>query len=312
MQNLFAKKQRATDWDDLRLFLAIARAGSLSGAAKALGVNHSTVFRRLGAFEKRLGVRLFDRLPAGYVRTAAGDEMMSAAAAIEEQVTALQRRVTGRDLELRGSLRVTTTDTFALTFGMPHIAAFRAAYPGIEVELAAVNELVNLTRRDADVAIRPTRTPPEALVGRRVARIAWSVYASRERRGPKMPAAGEAWLDVDESLSHLISSRWLAARISPSQIALRGNTLLVLREACKAGLGLAILPCYVGDTDPGLRRIGELITELHADIWLLTHEDLRQTARVRAFLDFMAQAIGRDRDLIEGQRPVRPARAARG
>lgn len=303
MQRDIAKKHRLPDWDDLRVFLAVARTLSLSGAARVLGVNHSTVFRRLASFEKRLGVRLFDRLPTGYVRTNAGDEMLGAAEAIEEQVMALERRVTGRDLELRGTLRVTTTETIGLTFGPPHLAAFHKAYPGIAVELVAANERMSLSRRDADVAIRPTNAPPETLVGRRVARIAWAIYAPKGRRGVDAFAPGETWLDVDDSFGHTALTRWVSARVPAEAIALRANSMTVLREACRAGLGLALLPCYMGDGDSGLRRAGELIPELGVDLWLLTHEDLRQTARVRAFLDFMSDAIGRDRDLIEGRRP---------
>ena len=307
MRRGVATKHRATDWDDLRVFLAVARAGTLSGAARVLGVNHSTVFRRLAAFEAGLGVRLFDRLPTGYIRTLAGEEMMEAAEAIEEQVAALERRVTGRDLELRGTLRVTTTDTIALSFGPRHIAAFHNAYPGIVVELSAVTERVSLSRRDADVAIRPTNTPPDSVVGRRVARIAMAVYAARAGRDPPRfasPAFWQGpWLDGDENLAHLSSARWLAAQAAPGATVFRGNNLTVLFEACRAGLGFAVLPCYLGDGDGALQRIGAPIDDLAIDLWLLTHEDLRQTARVRAFLDFMADSIIADRDLIEGRRP---------
>lgn len=302
-----ANKHRASDWDDLRVFLAVARAGSLSGAAQTLGVNHSTVFRRLGAFEAQLGVRLFDRLAGGYARTAAGEEMFAAVEEIEERVTALERRITGRDLELRGTLRVTTTDTIAASFGPRHVAAFRAAYPGIVVELSAAVERVSLSRRDADVAIRPTNRPPDSLVGRRLARLAMAVYAARAARD--LPATGSPafwqgpWLQGDDNIAHVASVRWLDANAAAGAIVFRGNTLTVLREACRAGLGLAVLPCYLADGDPALRRLGDPVVELATDLWLLTHEDLRQTARVRAFLDFMAEAVARDRDLIEGRRP---------
>lgn len=309
MRRGVAAKHRATDWDDLRVFLAVARAGTLSGAARVLGVNHSTVFRRLAAFEAGLGVRLFDRLPTGYARTLAGEEMMEAATAIEEQVAALQRRVTGRDLELHGTLRVTTTDTIAMSFGPRHIAAFQAAYPGIVVELSAVTERVSLSRRDADVAIRPTNTPPDSVIGRRVARIAMAAYAAPARGDPPRfgsPAFWKGpWLDGDENLAHLASTRWLAAGAAPGATVFRGNTLTVLFEACCAGLGFAVLPCYLADGEDGLQRIGAPIDELAIDLWLLTHQDLRQTARVRAFLDFIADAITADRDLLEGRRPLR-------
>ena len=312
MQRNLAIKHRPADWDDLRVFLAVARAGSLSGAARLLGVNHSTVFRRLGAFEKRLGVRLFDRLPSGYVRTLAGEEMQKAVEAIEEQVDTLERRVTGRDLALTGTLRVTTTDTIAMSFCPRHVAAFHAAYPGIVVELSASIERVSLSRRDADVAIRPTNSPPEALVGRRLARLAMAVYAAvpagrKTRKLPEFMSAefwSAPWIAGDENLAHLSASSWVAARVAPGAIVFRGNTMSVMREACRAGLGFALLPCYLGDSDAGLRRVGEPIAELAIDLWLLTHEDLRQTARVRAFMDFIAESIADDRDLIEGRQPA--------
>jgi DNA-binding transcriptional LysR family regulator len=264
------------------------------------------VFRRLGAFETRLGVRLFDRLPNGYVRTAAGDEMLGAVELIEDQVMALERRVTGRDLELRGTLRVTTTDTIAASFGPRHVAAFHAAYPGIVIELSAAVERVSLSRRDADIAIRPTNSPPESLVGRRLARIAMAVYVAAGRGN--LPGFGTPafwrgpWLQGDDNLAHVSGVRWLATNAAPGAIVFRGNALTVLRGACCAGLGFALLPCYLGDGDPALQRIGAPLDELATDLWLLTHEDLRQTARVRAFLDFMADSVAADRDLIEGRR----------
>jgi DNA-binding transcriptional LysR family regulator len=307
MTRNLAIKHKTTDWDDLRVFLAVARTGTLSGAARVLGVNHSTVFRRLAAFEQQLGVRLFDRLPTGYVRTLAGEEMMESAAAIEEQVAALERRVTGRDLELQGTLRVTTTDTIAMSFGPSHITAFHAVYPGIVVELSALTERVSLSRRDADVAIRPTNTPPESVVGRRVARIAMAVYCAASRLD--VPSFGSTafwsapWIDGDETLAHLSGARWLGANIAPGATVFRGNALTVLHQACRAGLGLALLPCYLADGDGALQRVGAPVPDLAIDLWLLTHEDLRQTARVRAFLDFMAESIAADRDLIEGRRP---------
>ncbi len=322
MQRNLAAKHKAADWDDLRIFLAVARAGSLSGAARLLGVNHSTVFRRLGAFERRLGVRLFDRLPSGYACTLAGEEMQKAVEAIEEQVDTLERRVTGRDLALTGTLRVTTTDTIAMSFGPRHVAAFHGAYPGIVVELSASIERVSLSRRDADVAIRPTNSPPESLVGRRLGRIAMAVYAAMAQDGKRMPRLPDVssaefwsapWIAGDENLAHLAASSWVAARVAPGAVMFRGNTMSVMREACRAGLGFALLPCYLGDGDAGLRRASAPIDELAIDLWLLTHEDLRQTARVRAFMDFMADSIAGDRDLIEGRRPsaeTTPRRAA--
>lgn len=143
------------DWDDLRFALAVATEGSVAAAARAMSVNHSTVLRRIGAFEKRLGVRLFDRLPTGYVLTAGGEELIASARRMDETVTALERKLAGRDLHLSGTLRVTTADTLAGSILPKIVAGFRAANPGIVVELAVSNAMFNLTKRDADVALRP-------------------------------------------------------------------------------------------------------------------------------------------------------------
>ena len=166
------------EWDDLRYVLAVADAGSLAGAARNLGVNHTTVLRRVGAFEKRLGLRLFERLPTGYVLTAGGEELIAAARHIDDTVTALERKLAGQDLRLSGAVRVTTTDTLMASILPEILAEFRAAHPGIQVEVALSNLMFNLTKRDADVAIRPANDPPETLVGRRIAKIAFAIYAS--------------------------------------------------------------------------------------------------------------------------------------
>ncbi len=166
------------EWDDLRYVLAVASAGSLAGAARSLGVNHTTVLRRIDAFEKRLGLRLFERLPTGYVLTAGGEELIAAARRIDETVTTLERKLAGRDLRLSGTVRVTTTDTLMGSILPEILAEFRASHPGIQVEIAVSNLMFNLTKRDADVAIRPANDPPETLVGRRVAKIAFAIYGS--------------------------------------------------------------------------------------------------------------------------------------
>src|SRR5918997_5171671 len=156
------------DWEDLRYALAVADASSLAAAARGLGVNHTTVLRRVNGFEERLGLRLFDRLPTGYALTAGGEELLAAARRMAETVTELERKLSGQDLRLEGTLRVTTTDTLMAPLLPPVLARFRALHPGIVVEVATANAFANLTRRDADVAIRPALEPPETLVGRRI------------------------------------------------------------------------------------------------------------------------------------------------
>lgn len=289
-------------WDDLRVFLAVARTGSLSGAAKALGVNHSTVFRRINAFENALGVRLFERLPTGYALSVAGEEMQASAARVEREIERVDLRITGQDLKLEGTLVVTTTDTIIENFLAPHLLAFRRAYPGIRLDLVIDNQNINLSKRQADIAVRPTRNPPESLVGRRIAGIAFAPYAAKSYMKDRTPDLGALdWLAVDESLAHLSAAKWFRDTLPDATVVLRANSLLGLLHTCAAGLGAATLGCFMGDTHKNLVRLADPIPDAATALWLLTHEDLRHTGRVRAFMDFMATSLASDVDLLEGR-----------
>jgi len=290
-------------WDDLRIFLAIARAGSLSGAARSLGVNHSTVFRRINAFEENLGVRLFERMGTGYALTVAGEEMRASAERVEGEIERLDRRITGQDLRLEGALIVTTTDTLAQHILMPHVANFREAFPGIRLDLIIDNANVNMSKRQADVAVRPTRDPPETLVGRRISDIAFACYASQEyMQGRSSELAELDWVHLDDSLLHLAADKWFRRTLPNARSAMTTNSVLGLQLGCEAGLGAAVLPCFMADLNANLQRLQPPIDEAASILWLLTHEDLRHTARVRAFMDFMADALKTDIDLLEGRR----------
>lgn len=308
---------RGIDWSDLRFFLAVAKQGSLGGAARELGVNHTTVLRRIAAFEERLGVRLFDRLPSGHALTAGGEALLAAATQVEETITSLERALAGQDLRLTGSLRVTTTDTLAASLMMPIIAGFRMAHSGIDLELAISNAIFSLSRRDADVAVRPAAQPAENLVGRRIGAIAWAVYASAataDRFGESDDLFSEQWVAGDDNLSAAAAAKWLKERVRSERIAFRADSFLTLRDASAAGLGLAVLPCYLGDLCNGLRRMGSPLPELQTELWILTHPDLRRTARVRAFMEFAGNALSAQKELIEGRRSLQlssPRRVAR-
>jgi len=297
------------EWDDLRFVLAVAEAGSLAGAARRLGVNHTTVLRRIGAFEKRLGVRLFERLPTGYVPTAGGEELIAAARAVDETVTRLERKLAGKDLRLSGVVRVTTTDTLMDAILPDMLRAFRDSHPGIQVEVAISNLMFNLTKREADVAIRPASKPPETLVGRRVAKIAFAIYASPRylADNPRQDLPGHRWVVPDDSLAGTAAGKWMRSQFAGSEIALRADSLLALRQAAQAGLGLAPLPCYLGDAAPDLVRVDGPIAEMETSLWILTHADLRHTARIRAFTEFAANALAQRRPLFEGAHGRRQA-----
>lgn len=290
------------EWDDLRYVLAVASQGSLAGAARRLRVNHTTVLRRVGAFEKRLGLRLFERLPSGYVLTAGGEELIGAARRIDDEVTALERRLAGQDLRLSGVLRITTTDTLMGTVLPEILARFRSSHPGIGLEVAVSNLMFNLTKRDADVAIRPAKDPPETLVGRRIAGIAFAIYGSADYLAAHENAklADHRWIGPDDSLAGTSVAHWMRAHVPEAEIALRTDSLVAARDAAQAGLGLAALPCYLGDTSPGLVRMHEPIAEMATALWILTHADLRHQARIRAFTEFAANALSQKRALLEG------------
>lgn len=295
-----------TDWDDLRIFLAVVRGRSVSAGARTLGVNHATVSRRIRAFERRVGTRLLERLAGGWATTAAGEEMLATALRVEEELQALDRSVAGRDAQLSGKLRVALSD--AAAFGlMDSIAAFAGAHPGIELELAASNGLTNLTRREADVAIRVADAPAEHLVGRQVGRTALALYGSVAHldRAAALPLEQQPWLGWDESMHEQLSRSWMREHVPDARFAARFDSMLVAYHAVRGGLGIAFLPCALGDADPALRRVLPDLVLPGTTMWLLTHPDLRRTARVRCFLDFMAEAMSHTRDLREGRRPLR-------
>jgi len=285
---------------DLRTLLAIAREGSLAGAARRLRVNHSTVFRRLGAIEARLGTRLFERQDGSYVTTAAGEDLLRTAERVEAEVEALERRLSGQDLRLTGSLRLTAPDDISEVLVMPLLAEFRHSYPDITVELVVDNRMLNLTRREADIAIRPTRQPPETLAGRRIAGLASAVYAAA---GTAADGADQRWIAWEEGGGPLLVARWLADHVDRHAIAYRSNSMLNQASGARAGLGLAVLPCFLGDGDPRLQRISGPLPELETELWLLTHPDLQRTARIRALLDLLYEALRNRRAQFEGSPP---------
>jgi len=297
---------RSLSWDDLRLVKAIAEARGMPGAAAALGLNHSTVFRRLGQIEATLGVTLFERRRNGYGLTPAGEEMTRLAAEVEERIAAFSRRIEGRAISPAGDLRVATNDTLLIHLLTPLFARFQQACPDIRLDVVIGNPALNLSKRDADVAIRATDSPPENLVGRRVARIAWALYGRAiDFPDPAaLPGLGElktrSWVSLGEELTGLKVVRFARDNIPEANLRYRANTVLGLAEAVEAGLGVGHIPCFIAETRPGLIRLAPPDPMFSADLWILTHPDLRQSPRVRAFMDFMGAELAAARPLLEG------------
>ena len=298
------------DWNEPQLVLAVHRAGSLTGAAKALGIDHSTAFRRLNAVETRLGVRLFERLPGGsYEATAAGERMAAAAERMEDEALALDRDIAGRDRRLSGPLRVTSSETLAYRELTRHLAVFRKQHPGIVVELAIDNRVLSLSRREADIALRPIRPKEGDLWGRKLADVAWAVYGARD-----CVEATDGVLASADELGRLRRDRvgGDGGRHSGGGLAQPhgGDRVVRLPDkqsgqpdgGSKGGHRPGTAALLSRRSRPGLARaLAEPVSDLAGELWIVTHHDLKATARVRAFFDIVGEAIASERGLFDGQ-----------
>ena len=291
---------QAFQWTDLQFFLAVAGRGSIGAAAKSLGVNHSTVLRRIASLEQSLGLRLFDRLPGGYALTAEGHELAASVAGVSETLEAAQRRLSGGDLQLSGAIRLTAPDTLVQGLLLPHLAEFRALHPQVRLELVVNNSFLNLTQREADVAVRGSNRPPENLVGRRAGDIQTALYAAKpylDSIGPGHAESDYDWVGYDASLAHLSAARWMQEHVAPERVAIRLDSLVAMTEAVASGIGVAWLLCPLGDSR-ALQRLRPPPPEFDTQIWVLTHPDLKRVARIKALTDFLHQRLSADPRLL--------------
>lgn len=279
-------------WDDMKLVLAVSRAGSLAGASRTLAVNHATVFRRLNALESAMEVRLFERARGGYAPTSAGDDMAATAARMETEMLGAVRRLVGRDSQPSGTVRLTTTDTLFHGLVAPMLADCRCDYPDIEIEATLSNEPLNLTRRHADMAVRPVPSPPEALIAQRLGQVAMAVYvpAAWQAREPFLYRQSD-WIGLDDQVRFPAFADWMRYQGLEQRCGLRADSVQGMADLVSAGAGCALLPCYLGDRDPSLRRVTGLADTPRIPLWLLIHPDLRRTARVRAIRDSLAASF---------------------
>ena len=287
-------------WDDLQHFLAVCRQSTIGGAARTLGVNHSTVLRRIASLESALGQRLFDRLPSGYALTEHGHALAANLAGVAEQIETAERRVAGGDLAIQGVIRLTSTDTIVSSLLMPYIAEFRERHPAVEIQIVVNNSFLSLTQREADVAVRGSNRPPENLIGRRVGTIETALYASREyvRSLAKDRAHDDyRWIAPDESLAHLESAKWIRQHVKREQVVMRVDNLVGLVDAVEAGVGVGLLLCPLADRRKALVRLEEPLRLMDTQIWVLTHPDLKQVARIRALTDFLFDRLSADPQL---------------
>lgn len=288
------------EWDDVRIFLAIARHGSLTAAARAVRVTQPTMGRRLEVLEDRLGVRLFERTPTGAVLTEFGASVLPDAERMELAALSLERRVAGRDTGLEGIVRLTCVDWFGVHVLAPVIAGFASQYPSITIELAADARVYNLARRETDIAIRFTGFDQNGVIQRRVGDIAYGLYAASDYLGRcGMPdfakgCSGHTLITMHEEASHLAEVRWLLEKAAPqARIGFRSSSRDAQEKAALAGVGLAILPRCMADQRPQLQRLAPKSPPPGREIWLGYHEDMRETPRIRAVANFIADALRR-------------------
>lgn len=273
-------------WDDLRLALAIAEEGSTTKAARKLGVAHTTVARRLATLERDAGVRLFERAENVLVPTAAGAKLVALASDFGARIADFAEAVVDVDNKLEGSVTVTAAELLSY-FLARHLPAFHETYPAIQLRLRVTPTLLDLSRREADIAIRvnPPETPE--LVGKRVGHSEFAVYGTNA----KLKMQDARWVVTDDELATSAQSRWEQKHVDPTRIALRTNSRSTFVEAIRAGVGVGVLPCAYADADPSFTRKSPPITSMRAPMWVLVHASQRLVPRVRATSEFLTQCL---------------------
>jgi DNA-binding transcriptional LysR family regulator len=275
-------------WDDVRFFLAVVRHGGLSSAARALAVEHSTVSRRVAALEARIGVRLFDRLPHRWTLTGEGAVLLGPAERMEQEAFAFGRAATGAG-KVRAVVRVTAPPAFASHFLVPQLAARAAQWPDAEIEVVSEVRMANLHRQEADLSLRFSRPEELGLIARRLGTLAFRLYATAAWLS--RPEADWHFLGYGGALREVPHQRMLADLAGPRPFVLRSNDLLAVHRACRAGLGLAMLPRFVAGEDRELIEVPKVAPAVTREIWLIVHPDVRRSARVRRLADLITELV---------------------
>ena len=293
------------DWDDFKVFLSVARAGTLSAAARLLQVDQSTMSRRLTALEVAAGARLFDRTPEGYLLTSAGEAVRGRVEDLESHALAIELQLLGQDARPTGPVRLAASDSFAAWFLVPRLAALHTRCPGIQLELVTGNQAVNLARREADISLRLTKPKEPNLIARRLGQAAWALYGSssylRRHGRPSVRGSlrGHRVVGLDPELRGTVGARWLAKNAHSAEVPLTCNSLISQAAAVTAGLGLSPLPCLFGDPEPGIERAMPRTIGAH-DLWLVVHPDVKSSARVRAVMDYLMELVATETALLAG------------
>ncbi len=282
------------DWNALKLFLAIAENGTLTGAANDLEVNHSTVFRRLNAFEDDIGGRLFERLSHGYELTPMGEELLISAKKISGSFDELERQIVGKDIQPKGTVKITAPNNIAYRYLPRYLTKFNESYPDIHIELLISNLEINMNNRQADIAVRATSVPPEHLIGRKVRTLRWNVYGSKAyEKKYGLPnnieqLKNHSLIGATGAASFLPAYRWLDKNLAQN-ISARCDELIAMAAFAETGQGLAILPD--DQQRPEIKKLFTFEPGGTSDLWLLTHPDLRHVERIKLVMQYLAKAF---------------------
>ncbi len=296
-------------WDDVRIFLAIHRGGTLAGAARLLKVDQTTIGRRLAALEGSLDARLFDRTPDGLSLTPAGEGILDAAERAEESMLALERRVSGEDARIEGVVRLATSDAFGIEYLVPRLSRLRARHPGILLEVVTAQSFVALSRREADLAVRlrPKGSPPaqENVVCRKLAEMGFALHAKpgllngRKKIEAPEDTRGLDLIVLDEGAPALPGIAFLREAAKHANVVLEATSLLVMLAAARAGMGIAMLPCFMAANVPALEQVSPVLDR--SEGWLLVHPDLQHAARIRAVMEAVVEVTREDGRMLRGE-----------
>ena len=285
------------NWNDIPYFLAVADSGTLSGAAKKLAVNHSTVFRRINVLEDKLGLRLFDRLPEGYSLTEAGASVIEQARLAERSIHSFERNIAGRDHQLSGVIRISAPATLAIKYLTPCIAKFRTEHSGIKIDLIISDASHDLSRREADIALRATNNPPDYLVGRKIRELTWHAYASKtylQKHGKPKTIADlfhHKLVGAEESIRRLDAFKWFAEKYPADNFTCYASDIMTITALCAESLGITVLPSNYSHHN--LVKLFKVKPEFKIGLWVLSHTDLRHVIRIRIFSDFIYKYLNK-------------------
>lgn len=300
------------DWNALKFILKVAESGSTAKAARSLGVNATTVMRKITAFEQAFGTVLFRKKQSGYETTLECDALVEQVRRMEDRARIIHDDILHSDLVMRGTISVSTVDSVMISVLGPCFESFARTYPNIDVDISMSTDRVNLHRKDADVAIRATRKPPDNVRAIRLSGLSFCIFGpiGRAEEDRQSPYSDLTWIGPGGALKNAPINEWMKRNILPKSIRMTADTFQSARALAEAGAGSVILPCCLGDTSPGLARLSEPLGEMDTELWVMIAPDLEQSPRINLFVEHIQKEVLLHGALMEGRKPLQHAGAS--